>query len=77
MVNYVGSEKFMEWYRAAAKDPLKETEVLGRLYAGYCESREPFFTVPAGQSVSGRDESYPFRVENLGCCGASTMFVYF
>ena len=77
MPNYVGSEKFMEWYRATAREPLKEAQVLARLYAADCDTRVASFVLSPEETVSGREESYPFRVENLGCCGASTMFVYF
>lgn len=85
MVNYVNSEKFMAWYTAGAKEPLREAQALEKVYAAYCadcyagrrSGSQGRFVIPAGESVSGKEESYDFRVENIGCCGASTIFVYF
>lgn len=77
MLNYVESEKFIEWYRAAAKQPLGDSEVLSRLYADYCDTRSSSFVLPAEDTTSGREEKYDFRVEVIGCCGANTVFIYF
>lgn len=77
MCNYVGIEKFMEWYRRTAKAPLSQAEVLSRLYSDYCQTRKGEFELGPGETVSGKAESYPFSFENIGCCGASTVYIYF
>lgn len=77
MCNYVGSEKFMEWYRRTAKAPRGEGEALRRVYEDYCRTGKSVFELSSGETVSGRPESYPYTFENIGCCGASTIYIYF
>ncbi len=78
MVNYVNQESFLRWYDSVSKSaPADRAELLGEVFNPYSQTREERYTQPAAQTKSGRDESYPFRFENVGCCGASTMFVYF
>lgn len=77
MRNYVNTEKFMAWYRAAAKKPLDEAQVLNRLYEDYCRTLREEFVLSPEETVSGRAESYAYRCENIGCCGASTVYISF
>lgn len=77
MINYVNEEKFLAWYREKAKAPVERDKILSEVYANYCDTRSEVFRLPAAQSVSGAEESYGFTVDNIGCCGASTIFVYF
>ncbi len=77
MFNYVNEEKFLAWYRSAAKAPLADKEVLDLAAKKCLSERRGHFVIPAGESLSGREESYDFRYENIGCCGASTIYFYF
>ena len=77
MANYIGSEKFAEWYNKTAIAPRDVTHVMMELYTNFCSTGVSEFTIPAEKSTTGKAESYKFRVENLGCCGASSMMVYF
>ena len=78
MANYINQEKFIDWYRSVSKKELRnEQELLEKVLNDFCATRKEKFTVPASESKTGKDETYKFRGENLGCCGASTMFVYF
>ena len=78
MANYVNQEKFIDWYRSVSKKELRnEMELLEKVFNDFCTTKKETFTIPAEESNTGKDETYTFRGENLGCCGASTMFVYF
>ena len=77
MANYVGAEKFEEWYNRTALKPRETNKVMMELYNNFCATGKKEFVIPAKESATGKDESYRFEVENLGCCGASTIMVYF
>lgn len=78
MVNYVNQEAFFDWYASASRAGLTDkAALLGELFSRYCQTGEERFTLPAAQTKSGQEESFPFRFENVGCCGASTVFIYF
>ncbi|MCQ2452186.1 MAG: hypothetical protein MJ075_03505 [Oscillospiraceae bacterium] len=78
MVTYVDEEKFFDWYKKNAKEPdSNHTRVLNQLYSKYCETGKSYFTLKASQSVSGQEVQFPFRFEDIGCGGASTLFIYF
>lgn len=77
MFNYVNEEKFYAWYKSVAKQPVSQRELLERAAKQYMSSHRGLFTLPAGETLSGSEESYPFRFENIGCCGASTIYFYF
>ena len=77
MVNYVNEERFLRWYRAHAKVPAPDAEVLSRLYADYCAEHRSEFRLEAPDTLDGKSAHYRFRVDNIGCCGASTIYVYF
>ena len=78
MVNYVNEDAFFDWYARVSKSaPEQRDALLGEVFSQYCRTGEQKYTLPASQSKSGRPESIPFRFENVGCCGASTMFIYF
>jgi len=78
MVNYIDEEKFFQWYEKNASNPdSNRTRVLNKLYSKYCETGKPYFTLAASETQSGQAESFPFRFEDVGCCGATTLFIYF
>jgi hypothetical protein len=77
MVNYVNEERFLKWYRERAKDPAPDTEVLSRLYADYCDTKKSVYRLEPEDTVSGKAAEFRFKVDNIGCCGASTIYVYF
>ena len=74
----VNEEKFFSWYASVCRQPdVSRSSVLDDLMRQYHETRSEEFVLPASQSVSGLEEHYPFRYENIGCCGASTPYLYF
>ena len=78
MVTYVNEETFLNWYLTHCLSPDGNTgRVLNEVYMGYCSSGIQKYVIPAQSSVSGEEESYPFRFEDKGCCGSSIPFIYF
>ncbi len=78
MFNCVNEEAFFSWYSSVcASKKINRSAVLNDLYQGYCETKQSVFTLPASRTVSGKDESYPYRIDDIGKCGASTVFIYF
>ena len=76
-MNTVGEEKFLAWYRANAKKPLRAEQALQRVHDSYFADADEVFRLAAAETKSGEEASYEFRVENIGCCGASTLYFYF
>ncbi len=77
-MNCVNEERFIEWYRSTARSPaLGPAALLSDAFSRYAESGRGEYVLRADQTASGREESYPFRCENIGACGASTIFMYF
>jgi len=76
-VNTVGEEKFLAWYKANAKKPLSIDRVLKLVYDCYFETGSEVFALSPSETKSGEAADYPFRAENIGCCGASTLYFYF
>lgn len=78
MVNYIDEDKFFQWYEKMAANPDgNHSRVLNKLYSKYCDTGMTVFTLAASETKSGQAESFPFRFEDVGCCGASTLFIYF
>ena len=78
MFNYVNEEKFFDWYTSVSKTGIgNKSALLAELVSEAGGPGEKTYTVPAAGSVTGRDESYTYKVDNLGCCGASTIYIYF
>ena len=77
MFNYVNEEKFIEWYRARAREPMGDRAILEELARRYMATRKPVFVLGAHETAGGQEESYTYRFENIGCCGASTLYFYF
>lgn len=78
MVNYVNQEAFFDWYDSASRTGVADkAALLGELFNRYCRTGEERYVLAPGQTKSGQEESFPFRFENVDCCGASTVFIYF
>lgn len=80
MVHFVNEEAFFDWYERTSRDggkPYQKDKVLDGLFRQFCSTREERFKLPAEQTVSGRDESFPFRFEDQGKCDSSALFIYF
>lgn len=78
MVNYIGEDKFTEWFKENYNsDKYNMNEVLNDTYMNFCNTGKAEYVIPALKSKSGVEVKYTYRVENLGCCGASTICVYF
>lgn len=77
-MNYVNEEKFIEWYMSTAKPPmLSAPSLLAGAFRRYAETKCSEYVLCADQTVTGREERYPFRCETIGACGACTPFMYF
>ena len=77
-MNYVNEEEFIAWYGNTAKAPqLSREALLADAFRRYAETKCSSYVLSPGQTVSGREESYPFRCEIVGACGACTPFMYF
>lgn len=78
MINYVNEKAFLNWYQSVSRDQIvNESALLNEVFLAYCRTGKGIYTLPAAKTVTGKDESYPFTCENIGCCGASTLYVYF
>jgi len=78
MSNYVNQEAFLRWYAEKAKPPLlQEAALLNDVARQYMETGRQEYVLAPEKTNSGEEERYPFRYENVGCCGASTYFWYF
>lgn len=77
-MNTVNEEALLAWYEAAAKEPrLERNALLADVARQYQQTRREEYVLPPARTRSGAEERYPFRCENIGCCGASTVFWYF
>ena len=76
-MNTVGEEKFLTWYRKNAKKALPAAKALQRVHDSYAADASEVFTLRAEETKSGEEARYEFRAENIGCCGASTLYFYF
>ena len=78
MVNYVNEEAFFAWYASVSKEAhFDKGQLLSEVFSQYCLTRSQEFRLPGTATRSGESESYPYRFEQVGCCGASTTFIYF
>lgn len=77
-MNYVNQEAFFDWYSSTSKqERFDKSALLSEVFEQYCRTHNEEYVLPAECTRSGKEERYPFRFENIGCCGASTMFLYF
>lgn len=76
MYNYINEDSFFLWYEEKTGRKPDKKVLLARLAKQYMDTRKGEFVLPAGECLSGVEERYPFRFENLGCCGASTIYFY-
>ena len=78
MINYVNEEAFLKWYNSVSTEKAaNERALLEEVYNRYCDTHSEVFVVPASNSVTGKDEEYKFKYDDIGCCGASTIYIYF
>lgn len=78
MVNYVNEDAFFAWYASVSKRVhFDKSKLLTEVFDQYCLTRCQEYRLPASATRSGERESYPYRFEVMGCCGASTTFIYF
>lgn len=78
MTNYVNEDKFFDWYSENCATPIgNKGKLLNEVFQQYLKTRRQEFILTADKTNSGKDEAYPIRFENIGCCGASTYYIYF
>ena len=76
MYNYVNEEAFVAWYEETTGRKPNKKALLQELSRQYIKSRKGEFVLPAGECLSGEAQCYSFSFENIGCCGASTIYFY-
>ena len=76
MYNYVNEDAFFAWYEEKTGIKPNKKALLQELGKQYMATRKGEFVLGGDKSLSGNEEIYPFRFENIGCCGASTMYFY-
>lgn len=76
MYNYVNEEAFFLWYQEKTGLQANKKALLQELARQYMATRTGEFVLGADKTLSGAEERYAFRFENIGCCGASTMYFY-
>lgn len=77
-MNYVNEAKFISWYESVAKEPcMSSAALLADVFQQYVSTRANEYVVPADKTISGKEERYTFRFENIGACGACTDYIYF
>ena len=77
-MNYVNGEKFIAWYESVTKEPrLSSAALLDDVFRQYISTGVSEYVIPAEKTISGREERCPFRLENIGACGACTYYIYF
>ena len=78
MTNYFNELAFLDWYDAVSRRRCtNRSALLGEVFRRYCETGKAEFVLAPAETVSGQEERYPFRFENIGCCGASTVYITF
>lgn len=76
MYNYINEDAFFAWYQEKTGGTADKKALLAELAKQYMASRRGEFVLSGEKTLSGTEERYPFRFENVGCCGASTMYFY-
>lgn len=77
-MNYVSEDKLFAWYRRTAREPwLSNAELLETVHQHFVDTKDETYTLPAEKTVSGQPETYAFRCDKIGACGADTGFMYF
>ena len=78
MINYVNDDVFWNWYKTTAKGPLMTKKaLLDNVFQNYCDTKNEVYTLSPDATISGNEETYNFKFEDIGCCGASTIYIYF
>ena len=76
MYNYINEDAFFAWYEEKTGKKPDKKALLAELAKQYMDTRKGEFVLSADKCLSGAEERYSFRFENVGCCGASTMYFY-
>lgn len=76
MYNYVNEDVFFAWYEEKTGRKPDKKALLAELAKQYMDTRKGEFVLSADKCLSGAEERYGFRFENVGCCGASTIYFY-
>jgi len=76
MYNYVNEESLFLWYEEKTGQKANKKTLLQELSRQYMATRKGEFVLGPDKTLSGKEERYAFTFENIGCCGASTMYFY-
>ena len=78
MINYVNDDVFWNWYKENAKELyMTKKDLLDDVFKNYCDTKKEVYTLSSDITKSGNEESYAFKFDDIGCCGASTIYIYF
>ena len=78
MINYVNESDFFKWYESVSKAPISNKKaLLDKVHQDYCSTKLSVFTLSPNETVTGKEESYNYNYDDIGCCGASTIYIYF
>jgi hypothetical protein len=77
VTQYVNTEALAAWYQSVSSRPWDEDRVLNEVLHQFIQTRKTEFILAAGQSKTGREETYSFQMEHLNCCGADRMIFSF
>ena len=78
MINYVNDDIFWKWYKENSKElKMTKKELLDSVFKFYCDTKSELYTLSPDETSSGKEETYSFKFEDIGCCGASTIYIYF
>lgn len=78
MINYVNDDVFWNWYKENVKElSMTKKTLLDDVFKSYCDTKKESYVLSPDVTVSGKEEAYSFKFEDIGCCGASTIYIYF
>lgn len=77
-MNYVNENTFLTWYESNAKEKKYDKyKLLQEVFEQYCTTRKSEYILTSDKTISGKDETYSYKYDEVGCCGADTKFIYF
>ena len=77
MTQYVNTEALAKWYQMVSNEPWDEQRVLNEVFQQFLKTRKEVFVLSPEHTQTGAEESYPFQMQHLNCCGADQMFISF
>ena len=70
-------ERPLEKLMSKGASSLSNAELLETVHQHFVDTKDETYTLPAEKTLSGQPETYAFRCDKIGACGADTGFMYF